>query len=55
METYTSVYETFQFASIDRLRDAFRAGELTVKNVTVLLARKGFTSKQIKYVFKGWE
>lgn len=50
-----SIYETFQFASLNDLRDAFKSGELTVKNMTVLLVRKGYSSKQAKLLIKGWE
>ena len=49
------VYETFQYASFDRLRDAYLSGQITEKQATVLLVRKGYDGKQARLVLKGWE
>jgi hypothetical protein len=51
----TSVYETYQFASFDTLKNAFYAGQLTEKQVRVLLARKDYSIKAIGYTIKDWK
>lgn len=54
METKQDVYEVFRFASWDRLHEAYGAGDLTTKQVRVLLARKGYDPKQVRLILKGW-
>lgn len=51
----TDVYETYKYATFDALKQAWRNGEFTPKQISVLLCRKGYTGKQARLIVKGWE
>jgi hypothetical protein len=50
-----NAYDRYEYASFDTLKSAFVAGELTEKQTKVLLVRKGYELKGVRYLLKDWK